>query len=81
MRPVRLVSGEIVELPLAERGVRLSNGFWVREVRQLEASGHQVAMLATDYRRVLDGVAVGLFARWCQEHFFQVRREVAHVTV
>ena len=28
-------------------------------------------MLATDYRRVLDGVAVGLFARWCQENFFQ----------
>jgi len=71
VRPVRLVSGEIVELPLAERGVRLSNGFWVREVRQLEASGHQVAMLATDYRRVLDGVAAGLFARWCQENFFQ----------
>jgi len=28
-------------------------------------------MLATDYRRVLDGVAGGLFARWCQENFFQ----------
>lgn len=71
VRPVRLVSGEMVEVALAERGVRLSNGFWGREVRQLEASGHQVAMLATDYRRVLDGVAVGLFARWCQENFFQ----------
>ncbi len=71
VRPVRLVSGEVVKLPLAERGVRLSNDFWVREGRQLEASGHQVAMLATDYRRVLDGVAAGLFARWCQENFFQ----------
>jgi hypothetical protein len=71
VRPVRLVNGETVELSLAERGVRLSNGFWAREVRQWEASGHQVAMLATDYRRVLDGVAVGLFARWCQENFFQ----------
>lgn len=71
VRPVRLVSGEVVELALAERGVRLSNDFWVREVRQLEASGHQVAMLATDYRRVLDRVAAGLFARWCQENFFQ----------
>ncbi len=71
VRPVRLVNGEVVELALAERGVRLSNDFWVREVRQLEESGHQVSMLATDYRRALDGVAAGLFARWCQENFFQ----------
>jgi len=71
VRPVRLVNGETVELSLAERGVRLSNGFWAREVRQLEASGHQVAMLATDYQRTLDAVAVALFARWCQENFFQ----------
>jgi len=70
-RQVRLVSGQEEELLLAERGVRLSNGFWVREVRQLEPSGHQVAMLASDYRRDLDGVAVALFARWCQENFFQ----------
>jgi len=71
LRKLRLVSGEEVELSLAERGVRLSNGFWVREVRQLEPSGHQVAMLASDYRRDLGGVAVALFARWCQENFFQ----------
>jgi hypothetical protein len=68
---VRLVHGEEVELFLAERGVRLRNGFWVREVRQREASGHQVAMLSTDFRRALGGVAVALFARWCQENFFQ----------
>ncbi|MBI5278167.1 MAG: hypothetical protein HY854_17085 [Burkholderiales bacterium] len=70
-RKVRLVSGEEVELALAERGVRLRNGFWVREVRQREESGHQVSMLASDFRRDLSGVAVGLFARWCQENFFQ----------
>ena len=57
-------------MSLAERGVRLSNGFWVREVRQREASGHQVAMLSSDYQRDLRGVAVALFARWCQENFF-----------
>jgi hypothetical protein len=28
---VGLVSGEQLELSLAKRGVRLSNGFWVRE--------------------------------------------------
>lgn len=71
LRTVRLISGEQVDLSLAERGVRLSNGFWVREVRQREASGHQVSMLSSDFRRDLSGVAVGLFARWCQENFFQ----------
>jgi hypothetical protein len=71
LRTVRLVQGQEVELSLAERGVRLSNGFWVREVRQLEPSGHQVSMLATDFGRDLGGVAVALFARWCQENFFQ----------
>jgi hypothetical protein len=70
-RQVRLVSGEEVELELAERGTRLSNGFWVREVRQRDETGHQTAMLATDYLRELGGVAVALFARWCQENFFQ----------
>lgn len=70
-RKVRLVSGEEVELELAERGTRLSNGFWVREVRQRDETGHQTAMLATDYLRDLGGVAVALFARWCQENFFQ----------
>lgn len=71
LRTVRLVSGEEVELALAERGTQLSNGFWVREVRQRDETGHQTAMLATDYLRDLGGVAVALFARWCQENFFQ----------
>jgi hypothetical protein len=70
-RKVRLVSGEEVELALAERGTQLSNGFWAREVRQRDETGHQTAMLSTDYRRDLGGVAVALFARWCQENFFQ----------
>lgn len=30
-----------------------------------------MAMLFSDYRRDLGEVAVGLFARWCQENFFQ----------
>ena len=70
-RKVHLVSGEEVELALAERGTQLSNGFWVREVRQRDETGHQTAMLSTDYLRDLGGVAVALFARWCQENFFQ----------
>jgi hypothetical protein len=70
-RRVRLINGEQIELSLAERGTCLSNGFWVREVRQREDSGHQVSMLSSDYQRDLSAVAVALFARWCQENFFQ----------
>lgn len=70
-RKARLINGEEVELSLAERGVCLSNGFWMRELRQREASGHQVSMLCSDYQRELSAAAVALFARWCQENFFQ----------
>jgi hypothetical protein len=70
-RTVCLVSGQTVELNLAERGVYLANGLWLREVRQREDNGHQVAMLSTDKERDLTGVAVALFARWCQENFFR----------
>jgi hypothetical protein len=69
---VRLVNGEEVQLSLAERGVCLSNGLWVREVRQRdEKSGHQTAIISTDYVRALGAVAAAMFARWCQENFFQ----------
>jgi len=71
LRKVKLVSGEEVDLDLAERGTQLSNGLWVREVRHRESNGHQTALLATDYRRSLDQAAVALCARWCQENFFK----------
>jgi hypothetical protein len=38
-QPVRLVNGEQVSLQLAERGIRLSNDLWVRQVRQRSESG------------------------------------------
>src|SRR5439155_17751357 len=60
-----------VQLSLAERGVCLSNGFWMRELRQREPSGHQTSMLSSDYPRQLSAAAAALFARWCQENFFQ----------
>ena len=60
---VRLVNGEQVSLELAERGVRLSNDLWVREVRHLSEKGHQSSILSTDYRSDLTRVAVAMFAR------------------
>ncbi len=44
-QPLVLANGESVTLSLAERGTCLSNGLWVREIRQREESGHQVSVL------------------------------------
>lgn len=45
---VRLVSGEVVTMQLGERGTRLSNGLWVRELRKRTERGHQTSILCTD---------------------------------
>lgn len=74
-RRVTLVSGETVAFWMAERGVRLANGFWLREVRHRDAAGHQTAILATDFIHPLEKVAAALFARWCQENFFRYMME------
>jgi hypothetical protein len=72
VRKVGLVNGEEVEMALAERGVCLSNGLWMREVRRRdEKTGHQTAILSTNYLRPLEEVAASMFARWSQENFFQ----------
>lgn len=75
-RKVRLINGEEVQMSLAERGVRLSNGLWVREIRRRdEKTGHQTAIISTDYLKALEAVAMAMFARWCQENFFQYMTE------
>ena len=72
---VRLINGEVVTLWMAERGVCLSNGFWVREVRHRDAVGHQTSILTTNFIQDLTKVAAALFARWCQENFFRYMME------
>jgi hypothetical protein len=74
-QPLVLANGELVTLALAERGTCLSNGLWVREIREREDSGHQVSVLATDYRSELRPLAVRMFARWTQENFLKYMRE------
>ena len=44
-----LAGGETSTLRRAERGTRLSNGLWVREIRKLSESGHQTSILTTNY--------------------------------
>jgi hypothetical protein len=73
--PVQLVHGQTVMLQLAERGTRLSNGLWLREIRKLTERGHQTAILSTDYRADPALLAAGMFARWSQENFFKYARQ------
>jgi hypothetical protein len=44
-RTVELGGGGVVGMKLAERGTRLSNGLWVRQVRKLSAGGKQAGSL------------------------------------
>jgi len=74
-RTVQLINGEVVTFWMAERGVCLSNGLWVREVRHRDERGHQTAILSTDFIDSLEKVAAALFARWCQENFFRYMME------
>jgi hypothetical protein len=72
---VELAGGEAVTMQLAERGVRLSNNLWLREIRKLTASGHQTSILTTNFQAPMTTLAVSLFARWSQENFFRYMRE------
>ena len=73
--PVRLVSGQVVERALAERGSCLSNGLWVREVRTRSADGSQGSILSTNRRLELLQIAALMPARWSQENFLKYMRQ------
>jgi hypothetical protein len=72
---VELVGKETVAMKLAERGTRLRNGLWVREVRKLSAGGKQTAILSTNYVADYTRLAASMFARWSQENFFRYMRQ------
>lgn len=74
-RTVQLPQGQETQMKLAERGVLLGGILWVREIRKLTQSGHQVAMVTTDFITPLEGVAGHMFARWSQENFFKYTTE------
>jgi hypothetical protein len=68
-----LPGGEQVSLKLAERGTWIGDkksGLWVRETRRLTASGHQVSLISSAYRKTAREDSVLLFSRWSQENFF-----------
>ena len=72
---VTLVSGEVVEMALAERGTFLGKKLWVREIRKLTESGHQTAIITTHYQADFITIAASMFARWSQENFFRYMRQ------
>lgn len=75
---VKLSGGETTRMRLAERGSLVGSGtdaIWLKEVRKLTTSGHQVSLIASVYGAEPEGLATGLFSRWCQENFFRYMME------
>jgi hypothetical protein len=72
-QPVRVAMphGHAVDMKLAERGSRMRNGLWMREIRKLSESGHQTSVVSTDYRSDAGGIGGHMFTRWSQENFFK----------
>ena len=68
---VKFPNGEVVSMELAERGTFLGKKIWVREIRKLTKSGHQTALVTTDFLSDSGRVAASMFSRWSQENFFQ----------
>jgi hypothetical protein len=73
-----LPNGERVSLNLAERGVWIGDrksGLWVREIRKLTESGHQVSLISTVFGESALDDSVRLFSRWSQENFLRYMME------
>jgi len=67
-------NGQDIKMMIAERGTYIGEkgkGLWVREIRKLTETGHQTAMVCTEYRAEVHSLAVRMFSRWCQENFFR----------
>jgi len=70
---VELINGEKTEMLLAERGSYIGSPgkcIWVREIRKLTKGGHQTSIVTTAFAFPIVLIAVLMFARWCQENFF-----------
>jgi hypothetical protein len=73
-----LPNGERVSLKLAEQGSWIGdkkNGLWVREIRKLTESGHQVSLISTVFSESALEDAARLFSRWSQENFLRYMME------
>jgi len=65
-------NGESGKMKIAERGIYYSKPkIWVREIRKLTETGHQTAIITTDYKNNNAKIASTMFSRWSQENFFK----------
>ena len=76
---VKLTTGEIARMQLAERGTLIGTKseerIWVREIRKLTDSGRQIAIVSTEWEATPAEIAGPQFGRWYQENFFKYARE------
>ena len=69
-----LPGGETLTMALAEMGSLVGSGkdtTWMREVRKLTESAHQVSLISTAFGVAHTDLAARLFTRWCQETFLR----------
>lgn len=65
-------NGETETMKLAERGIYFQKPkIWLRQIRKLTTTGHQTALVTTDYKNEAAIIAGRMFSRWSQENFFK----------
>ena len=69
-------NGERAKMKLTERNVYYKKEkITVREIRKLGDTGHQTALVTTDYYNDAPRIAGKMFSRWSQENFFKYMME------
>ncbi len=64
--------GEVQSMEIAERGTYYAKEkLWVREIRKMTDSGHQIVIVTTDYMNDAGTISGLMFSRWSQENFFK----------
>lgn len=75
-RKVVFPNGEEAVMELSERGSYYEKEkIWVREIRKLTQTGHQTALVTTDYHNGTAEISGKMFSRWSQENFFKYMRK------
>jgi hypothetical protein len=63
------------EVNMAERGVCRLKDFWIKEVRQLTETGHQISIYSTEFYAESKHILVHMDCRKSQENFFKYSRQ------
>ena len=63
------------EVNIAERGVCHLKDFWIREVRELTETGHQISVYSMDFYAAAEHILMHMDCRKSQENFFRYGRQ------